>query len=159
MELLIMGDAVREEARRRGLSITPSNLRELARKLREEEGPLAIAKRIEKKVADCLEKSCIVLVDGARSLDEVNYFRKYGEVIIVAIEAPLDVRLERIIKRGREDDPKRLEELEKREQVEFEMGLGKLVKKADLVIENVGSIVEYKEKVGRLLREIERSCA
>ncbi len=156
--VVVMGDAVRKEAKKRGIEITPQNLRRLARELRNEEGPLAIAKRVEEEVYKLLEENCIVLVDGARSLDEVNYFRKVGEVIIIAIEAPIETRFERIKKRGRPDDPTKIDDLIQRDRVESEIGVEDLIKNADIILMNVGSLEEYKEKIKRLLREISLLC-
>ncbi len=157
--VIVMGDAVRREARKRGLEISPKNLRELAKKLREEEGPLAIAKRVENEVLESLKENCVVLIDGARSVDEVNYFKKHGEVIIIAIEAPPEVRFERIRRRGRADDSMKLADLIERDKVELEIGLGKLIENADIIILNVGSLESYKEKVRRLLQEITLLCS
>jgi dephospho-CoA kinase len=73
--VVIMGDEVRDETKRRGLEPTPENIGKVMLMLREEEGPIAVAKRCIPKIK--ASKSDIVFVDGLRSLEEVDEFKRH----------------------------------------------------------------------------------
>lgn len=156
-----MGDCVREEAVRRGVPL--EKLNEFAQRLREELGPEAVAVLTHRKMMEL--ESDVCLVDGVRSLDEVNYFRRMGvEVVIIAIHASPRTRFERLRKRGRADDPRSWSEFEKRDLTELSWGLGNVIALADRVIVNEGSLEEFRRaclEVAKLIAEplISRSTA
>jgi len=151
--IFVCGDIVREETRKRGMPLTPSNMGAVMLKIREEEGPAVISKRLIPKI-DATECD-IALVEGVRSSEEVEELRKrYGKVTIVAIHASPQVRYERLEARGREDDPKTWQEFETRDLRELNVGLGKTIALADELIVNEGTIEEYQDYALAFLREI-----
>ncbi|ALU11610.1 hypothetical protein EYM_03040 [Ignicoccus islandicus DSM 13165] len=152
--VIVMGDIVRSEVVRRGLDLTPENIRRVALQLREEEGSIAVAKRVAEKIRGL--ESCAVVIDGVRSLDEVEVFRKLGKVVIISIEAPFEVRLGRVLKRGRVDDVSE-EELRKRDELEISLGIDKVMRNAEIVIENVSTLQDFVDKSKRLLSELLRT--
>jgi dephospho-CoA kinase len=148
-----MGDVVREEAARRGLEPKPKVLTELAKKLREEHGLDVVAKRTLAKVEKSCSKVCVV--DGVRSLVEVEVFRRAGKVVIVAVHASPATRFKRLRARGRPGDPTSWEDFRLRDSTELEFGLGDVIALADYVISN--ECIDYDEFVERsrlLLRSI-----
>ncbi|UXD21463.1 hypothetical protein IPA_04525 [Ignicoccus pacificus DSM 13166] len=146
----VMGDIVREETLRRNLPITPENLRSVAIDLRKKEGSDAIAKRMAKKIS--ASKECVILVDGIRSMAEIKVLEKIAKVIIVSIDAPFDIRLKRIVARGRPDDA--ADYLKKRDETEIGFGVLEVMNSANYVILNVGSIDEFKSDAAKILNEI-----
>ena len=85
--VVIMGDEVREEVKRRNLQAnTRKSGQNHASSLRESEGPAAIAKRCIPKLEKTTDR--IVGIDGIRSLAEVDEFKKqFPRFILVAIHA------------------------------------------------------------------------
>ncbi|BEP17794.1 dephospho-CoA kinase [Pyrofollis japonicus] len=151
--VFVMGDVVREEAARRGLEPTPSNLNMVAKKLREEYGPTVVAERTAEKIRRT--NNSVVLVDGVRSLDEVNVFRRYGEVIIVAVHASPRTRFERIRRRGRPGDPKTWEDFVARDLTELGFGLGNVIALADhMLVNEEKSIEEFRTEAKKLLDKL-----
>ncbi len=146
-----MGDAVREEAARRGLPPTDENIGGTGTALRREEGMDAIAKRCVPGIR--AQTSWVVVVDGTRNIEEVNYFKKqFGkEFMLIAILAPFELRFERVKKRARSDDMTGKEELMRRDEREKGWGLDKALAIADITINNTGSILEFKEEIRKLL--------
>jgi len=65
------------------------------------------------------------VIDGTRNIEEVNYFKKqFGiDFKLVAINAPFDLRFERVKKRARSDDMTGIEELKRRDAREKGWGL------------------------------------
>lgn len=149
-----MGDAVREEAARRGLAPTDENIGGTGSALRREEGMDAIAKRCVPVV--CAQSSNVVVIDGTRNIEEVNYFKKqFGKDFkLIAIQAPFELRLERVKKRARSDDMTGIEELRRRDEREKGWGLDKALAIADMTIDNTRSIDEFKEEIKGLFRTL-----
>ena len=151
LPVYVMGDVVREEAARRGLEPTPANLNRVARSLREEYGPTIVAERTAQKFRGDEEA---VLVDGVRSLDEIKVFRRYGDVVVVAVHASPRTRFERIRRRNRPGDPKTWEEFVARDMTELGFGIGNVIALADYMIVNEDKAMdEVLEEAKKLLRD------
>jgi len=149
---VVMGDEIREEAKRRKLKPTPENLGMIMLKLREEEGPAAVAKRCIPKMEKAKEK---VVVEGIRSLHEVDEFKKhFPNFTLVAIHASPETRFRRLFQRKRSDDPKGWETFMERDLRELSVGIGAAIATADWMIVNEGSKARLKRKTREVLREV-----
>ncbi|HDI12068.1 MAG TPA: flagellar hook-basal body complex protein FliE [Candidatus Bathyarchaeota archaeon] len=152
-EVVVMGDIVREEAKKRGLAPNPENLGKLMLQMREKEGPAVIAKKCIPKIEEA--KTDIVIVDGVRSLHEVKEFRRFfPNFIILAVHASPKTRFERLFKRKRSDDPEKWATFLERDMRELKVGLGHVIALADQLIVNEGSKAEFEEKVRDFLRKV-----
>ncbi|MCS7098088.1 MAG: AAA family ATPase [Candidatus Methanomethyliaceae archaeon] len=147
LKVIAMGDVIREEARRRGISESPESLGELMLALRREEGPEAIAKRCIEKLSDE-----VAIIEGIRSLEELDFFKSKAEVCLIAVHASPLTRFKRLLKRGRPDDPKNLEEFIIRDMREIRIGIGSVIALADIMFINEGTIEELVEKVRDFFR-------
>ncbi len=154
--VVVMGDVVREETKKRGLELTDENVGKVASELRKKEGMDAIAKRIIPKIRELGKNHGAVVVDGIRGIAEVERLKKeFGEdFILIAIECPLEIRFQRALKRKREDDVKTIEDLKKRDERELSWSMEEAIKIADFTIENTSTLEEFKEKVRTLLDRI-----
>ena len=149
--VVVMGDEIREEAKRRNLKPTPENLGMIMLKLREEEGPAAIAKRCIPKMEKMKEK---VVVEGIRSLHEVDEFKKhFPGFTLIAVRASPETRFRRLFQRKRSDDPKRWETFRERDLRELSVGIGAAIATADQMIVNEGSKAQLKRKTREVLKE------
>ncbi len=153
--VVTMGDVIREETRRRGLD--PSEHHgEIAGKLREEDGETAIADRcvpMVREAAEGQDGEPVVLVDGLRSMAEVDRFvEAFGEeFLLVSIEAPFDLRAQRLGDRGREATDLDREKLREREERELGFGMGEVMDAADLTIDNDDSLEAFRDQVRAVL--------
>jgi len=149
--VVTMGDVIRAECRRRGLDPADHHGR-VARALREEHGPLAVAERSIPVIRDALEESDTVVVDGLRSAAELEQLRSaFGDAFtLVAIEAPSETRAQRIDARGRDNSAR--ETLRQRDERELGFGLGEAIERADRTIENDGSLAAFHEQVHEILQ-------
>lgn len=146
--VVVMGDEVREEAKRRNLKPTPDNFGRLMLQIREEEGPAVLAKRCIPNIRTA--DSDVVVVDGVRSPHEVDEFKKaFRNFILIAIDASPKTRFRRLRFRARSDDPKDWETFIARDKRELNLGLGELIATADYVIVNEG-------KKGHIISELNR---
>jgi len=145
-EVVTMGDEIREETQRRGLDPTPENIGYIMLKLREEEGNTAVARRCTPKIENA--KSDMVFVDGVRSLDEVDEFKKrFVNVSIIAVHSSPEARFQRLSRRKRSDDPKGWEVFYQRDLRELSVGQGDVIALANWMIVNDGTYEEFKSAV------------
>lgn len=154
--VVTMGEEIRAELRKRGLSMNDENAGRVATELRAKEGMDAIARRCLPRIKE-IDKN-VVLVDGIRGIAEVETFKKeFGDdFLLVDIEAPLDLRYERIKSRGRGDDLLNLEEFKKREERENSWGMGEAKKIASRIIKNESSLEEFRAEIKKFLQQYHR---
>ena len=149
---LRMGDIVREFHAKRSEEDKDLSVGQLANLDRQRYGFDIWAKRaVEKMYGD------IFMIDGCRSMDEVRAYRNItDDVNIVGIFASPATRYDRLVKRGRDDAPKNLEEFKERDDRELGWGLGETMALADRMIINESSLEEFKANVKRLMEDFRR---
>ena len=87
-------------------------------------------------------------------MDEVRAYRNItDDVNIVAIYASPKTRYDRLVKRGRDDAPKNIEEFNERDNRELGWGLGETMALADRMIINESSLDDFKRNVRELMEE------
>ena len=146
-----MSEPVLEEMKRRNMPITNAGVREFATEIRKTGGKDVVAKMLCEKIAPAISKDKYVVVIGARSVDEINVFRKLGRTVCVALVADEKKRLLRTKRRGKPSDPKDLSGLRWADEIEKKWGLGELVEKCDEKIENNSSLEEFEAKAKAVL--------
>lgn len=146
--LIRMGDVVRDEALRQGVVMDDRGVGGFASDERQKYGADIWAKRC---IAQITNNS---VIDGCRSLAELQLFKeKFGsDLVLVAIDAPAEQRFERLQKRNRSDAPQSREEFQERDLREIGWGLAELIKSADKILINNGSLESFYEQVRKELR-------
>jgi dephospho-CoA kinase len=137
---IVMGDVIREETKRRGLQADQENTGKVMRELREEFGEAAVAELCLKKILASSER--FVVIDGIRSVAEVEAFRKAGNLLLIAIQASRQRRFQLLRERGRSDDPLQWDTFIARDERELGIGLGNVIALADEVVLNERSTPE-----------------
>ena len=135
-EIINMGNAVRDEAKKRNLESTRDNLGKLMLELREKNGPGAIAELVKPQIESSIAN--VILIDGVRSNDEIQVLKKFGTVKLLAVHASTDTRFDFLQKRGRSDDPQTKEHFEERDNREMGVGISNSIALSDYAISNVG---------------------
>ena len=135
-DVINMGNAVREEAKKRNVELTRTNLGKLMLELREKNGPGAVAELIKSQIES--SSSNVILIDGIRSNEEIKVLRKFGSVKLLAIHASTDTRFEFLQKRGGSDDPQTKEHFEERDNRELGVGISNSIALSDDAISNTG---------------------
>ena len=148
--VITMGDVIRQACRDRGLD-PASHHGEVAQALRNEGGKAAIAEKSVPMIEEALVAYDTVLVDGIRSDAEVDRFvEAFGDdFTLVRVEAPFEVRAERIDARGRDDTA--AESLGERDERELGFGMGEAMDRADVVVENTDSLEAFHDRVRAIL--------
>jgi dCMP deaminase len=156
-----LSDAIRDEIRSRGEQPTRERLIIIGNELRQKHGAAVLAERILSKIED--DKHYII--DSIRNPAEVEAFREAKHFKLIRVEAPAEVRFQRIVNRQRESDPKTYEEFVALENREAEgddtsQNLVKVELMADYPLINDGPIeklyVQIDELLPKLLQEIQR---
>ena len=151
--VVTMGDVIRQECRDRGLDPAEHH-GEIAGALREENGSDAIAQRSLPIIEAELEDAETVLVDGIRAGVEVERFEEaFGDAFtLVSIEAPFEVRAERVQARDR-DNTEDGEGLRERDERERGFGMDEAIARADVSVENTTTLEAFHEKIRAFLTE------
>lgn len=144
-----LSDVIREELMARGLEASRDNLIACGNELREKFGPDILARRAAEKIQGP------TVIDSIRNTREIAYLRSLGDFILLAVDAPLEVRFERVKKRGRNESATTLEEFRLKEEQEKHRDdtgqqLEACLRQADLTIINDGSITELWKKLEEL---------
>ena len=147
---LRMGDIVREFHQTSGAAERGLSVGQVANGERELHGKDIWAKRaIERMSGD------IFLVDGCRSLDEVDSYKGLSDnVYIIGVHAPRSVRYDRLVKRGREDAPKDMSEFDERDNRELGWGIGNVIALSDIMIVNDSDLESFQSKVKKELEAL-----
>ena len=152
--VLLMGDVIREEAEKQGLPPTAENLGSVAIEIRRREGRDAVARRCILKLNQAKHESPVVAIDGIRSLDEVETFRRvYRNVALIAVHSSPETRFMRFSMRHRSDDAESWELFRKRDLRELGFGMGDAIAMADTIIVNESTLEDLKAESRKVLEE------
>jgi dephospho-CoA kinase len=139
-EIFSLGDGVRAEAKKQNLEPTGKNLGKLMLELREKNGPGAIAELLKNSIQTSTHE--IIIIDGVRSIHEINVIKKTGNVKLLAVIASADTRFVFLSERKRSDDPLTRDKFEERDNREISVGLQEIIQLADESIENNNVTIE-----------------
>lgn len=167
-----LSDQLREEARRRELPVERPVLRTIANQLRQEHGSGVLSLMVVRQLRQDLAAlpagtPLVVIVDSIRNPEEVRALRGElgGQFVLVAVEAPLEVLVQRLASRARYDEP---EEIVKRKEAARQMILGEsgegepahghniagCVAMADWRVDNSDSLALLGEGINEFIREM-----
>ena len=150
--LAVMGDVIREEVTRRKLPQSPESLGKIMMDLRKDFGPAVVAQRMLRKLKSL--KGPNVVIDGARSEFEIAVFRQaIDAVTVVAVHASLNLRFQRLVQRRRADDALTWEVFSKRDARELDIGLGRVIAQADVMLVNEGEPEELKNQILQIFKD------
>lgn len=156
-EYCTISQVIREEAAKIEIPITRESLQDLGNLVRKYEGRNAWIKRLMKKID--LNKDYII--DGIRNPGEVEELRKSEKFILISIDAPQEIRFERVLKRNKSSDPKVWEEFVKiddrdygKNESEDGQQVGKCMEMADFHLINESSKEDFYKKAENLFKKI-----
>jgi len=143
---LSLSDLIREELRKQNLEISRNNLIRMGNHLRKKYGADILARRTMKHVRGK------TIIDSIRNPQEVEYLQNQENFILLAIDAPPEVRYERVLTRGRDESAQTLEAFiakEKEEMTDQEKGqqLQRCMRMANHLILNEGTLEEFHRKL------------
>ncbi len=156
LQVFRMGDIVWDEVKKRGLKINDKNVGFIANEMREKYGKKIWAiKTIEKIKAKAIT-SKIILIDGIRSSEEVEYFKNVlnTEFILIGIISSDNLRYQRAVSRKRKDDNKTITKIIDRDKREINWGIKKVINMADIIVSNNGNLLDFKFKIEKIINNL-----
>ena len=129
-----LGDGISAEAKRRNVDPSGENLGKIMIEVREKNGPGAVAELIKDSIQNSTQD--VVIIDGVRSVAEIDVLKQIGDVKLLAIDASPETSFNFLSSRGRSDDPKTQENFQERDNREISVGLDKSIEIADKTITN-----------------------
>ncbi len=150
--IIMMGDVIRNEARKKGVLPTDENLGKIAKGLRKSGGDEIVAEKCVELIKD--SKRTPIFIDGIRSMAEVRVFRKYWGFPVIAIVADDQLRYQWIGNRARMDDSRKKSDIEERDLREIGFGLKEVIKDADYTVNNNSSIADLQIKIKTLIMKL-----
>lgn len=145
-----LSDVIRDELEKNGMPITRDNLIRKGNQMRETQGADVLARIVTKKIKGK------TVVDSIRNPQEVEYLRGVDSFILLAIDAPVEMRFERAKKRGREESASTLQDFiakESEEMTDRQTGqqLSNCIQLADFKIENNSTLENLYKKLEKFV--------
>jgi dCMP deaminase len=150
-----LSDEIRDELTRQGKEATRANLIDVGNQLRAEHGPAVLAERIKAR----LRPDWNYVIDSIRNPYEVRALRGARDFRLLKLDAPLEVRYERVKQRGGPRTPASFEEFVELEQRELESSnpanqqLRATYELADVTVVNDGPVDRLYERLDQVVRE------
>lgn len=143
-----LSDVIRDELRERGEPESRDALIRTGNELRERSGADVLARRTLAK----LRPGERAVIDSIRNLREIACLRREEGFVLLAIDAPVEVRFARAAARGRDESALDLEAFRKKEAEERAGGaaaqqLEASMAAADRTIVNDGTLAEFHRKL------------
>jgi dephospho-CoA kinase len=151
IDVIRMGDVVREFIKEKGLELTDENIGRTANQEREKHGLGIWAERTISYVSGDL-----VLIDGIRGDAELDVYKEaFGKnIVVVGIHTSPKIRYERIKKRKRKDATMDWDSFCERDSRELKWGLGNAIAQSDYMIINEGTLEDFKKDAKILLERL-----
>ncbi len=148
-----LSDELRNIMRQEGIPLTRQNMIQAGIKCRSEHGNGCLAKRVSGKL-----KGKNAVVDSIRHPEEAKELKKLDGFMLMAVDAPAELRYERSRARGSERDEKSLHDFIERESGEMhgkgaEQQIAAVMQMADCKITNDGSLEKLYKKVDATLEK------
>ena len=158
-----LSDVIRDEATKRGLDHSRDSLIKLGNELRKNFAPNYLAQQINLKINEVLNKNPKqnFVVDSIRSPFEAKELMKNKNFTLVGIDAPIELRFERLLERNRIGDARTLQDFKLQEEREnlksnTNQQLDETFKLSQEIIRNDGNLEKLRTKIDDLLNDLER---
>lgn len=145
-----LSDAIRDEAKIKGLDESRETLIKIGNKMREEGGPGILAIRTREKIKGDS------IIDSIRNPKEVEELKKINGFKLIKVDAPIEIRFQRAMERGRVENANSLEEFKAMEEKENSdnpnaQQLNKTIELADMSINNDGTLEDLHLKIDKIM--------
>jgi len=158
-----LSDEVRHEAQARGIEMTRENLQNLGNEMRKAEGNSVLAQRVLMKITDPQKN---YVINGIRNPAEIAELKNWPGFYLMAVDAPQELRFQRLMTRNRPSDPKVFYLFMKADNKDQGLGeeesgqqVAACMKLADVSIFNDFSIERLTDKIVFMVQQIQNKDA
>lgn len=143
-------DFLIEEINKRNMVVNRESMIAVANDLRNTYEAEYIVMELYRKA---VKENCNCVIESIRTVGEVEALKKKSNFILWGIDAPIDIRYERIRKRSNQSDMvnfdkfKEQEERETSSKLKTEQNITECMNMADVVIKNIGRIQELEKRI------------
>ncbi|NTW14409.1 MAG: AAA family ATPase [Candidatus Moranbacteria bacterium] len=150
-KMFMYSDPLRDVLNRLRLAQTRENLTRLSGALRTEFGDDLLSHIMANDAMT--DPDPIIVIDGIRRQTDIDAVSAFPEFTLVYVEADLQTRYERLLKRHQnaDDDAKTLEDFKKDHLLETEVGIPALKSQAGFVIDNHAGLEELYAQVDGIM--------
>jgi dephospho-CoA kinase len=157
-----LSDIIKEELLKEGKELKRENFIEKGNELRKRYGSQILVE-VATLTLPKNTNNLIIIIDGIRNPGEVEYLKKkFGKnFVLIAVDAPKELRFKRLLERKKEGDPQTFEEFNEidetdngKNQPEYRQRVGECLKLADHLIINDGSLDELNKKLEKISKLI-----
>lgn len=155
-QAISLSDILRGIMKEENIEITTANMTEYGNKLRNEKGNGFLAIKAYEKI-----NQDNAIITSIRQVGEVEFLKSNPKFYLVKLDAPIEKRVDRLVKRGREGDIKNIDELKTIEAKQADgkggdMNMNKCFAMADYTLINDGTFEDLYKKVDELLEKINK---
>jgi len=156
-----LSDEIRAECKRLGIGLQRDNLLKVGNGMRKKRGggywAKKVAEKIKKKIKE--REKALVCIDSIRAPEEVEELRRqFGkEFKLVAVDAPVEIRYQRVRKRARAGEHSmtfeefKASEMREQSAKGGEASIRKTMGIADIFFDNIGNQASLQIKIGNLV--------
>lgn len=148
------GDIIREHVRERGIPIDRDTLHSVSNEIRKARGRGVFAEEALERI------NGDAVISGLRNVAEVEALKNHpgATFVMLAVDAPIEIRWERAHSRGRIGDEVTLEKFRAQEALEMSnpagQQMGDVMRLADYTIMNEGTLEDLKQDVEKVLSQV-----
>jgi dephospho-CoA kinase len=142
---------LRDVADRVYLPQTRENLQNISQVLRENFSQDILSKAIAEDVKKA--KGDLIVIDGVRRWTDIEHLKTIPGFKLVSLQVDAKIRYDRLVKRAENpgDELKTWEEFQKDSAAEAEVHIQEMIEKADLVVDNNGTLEEFYKQLDNLV--------
>jgi dephospho-CoA kinase len=141
------GDLVRQEVIRRGLEPTGINTAAVSTDLRDSDGLGVTRIALEAALESGLD---VAFLEGMRSWPEIELISEKAKVTVIAFVAPIELRLKRVVERGRPDDSAAGFTIRDRREIDY--GASVPIALADEYVLNTGTMDDALQELDKIMK-------
>lgn len=151
---LSLSTLVRDETRTRGLETTVANLQDVGNSMRRTHGAAALVHLLRPRM-ETLPGGSQLVIEGIKNMAEVEELRKWPNFVLVATDAPQQLRFDRGVQRGRPGTPSELSEFKKVDERDRGIGEPHWGQGVDACIAAASFTIPTDSTVDALYKELE----
>lgn len=150
-------DFIVETIEKEGLEVNRDSMTLIGNRLREEHSPSYIIESLYHRAKESGKNS---IIESVRNPKEVEFLRQKEDFLLIAVDADIKIRYQRILQRKSSTDNVSFETFRQNEEREMQsndvnaQNLKSCIDKADILVDNSGTIEELKEKIEEIWKKI-----
>ncbi len=157
--MISLSDVLRSIMRSEGMEVTVPNMTKYGNNLRANKGHGYLAKLAYEQAGG---KDAVLT--SIRQVGEIEYLREFDDFTLIKLDAPIEMRLKRLIDRGRDGDVRNMAELKEIEAKQADgknggMNMNRCFELADIEIINDGTFEDLYKEVDSVIERLRQKKA